>query len=134
MRYPLIVAAALLSSGCDASTPEGGSSETARIESPIWGEGEQTSLGLRVPVCIPQENGCLRLSVVVNTQGTINENTVSGKLVPHGCDAADDGEYLTEFEGTAYTGHGVLWLTGDAVLADGSELELEVEAQQSDCF
>jgi hypothetical protein len=135
MRFMLLVAF-VLASACDSTveTPDGDGSETGRIESPIWGEGEQTAEGFRVPVCVPMENGCLRLSVLINTQGPIDETVVSGKLVPHGCDAADDGEAVTEFEGTAFTGHGTLWVSGDAVLDDGTALELEVEAQQGDCF
>ena len=37
------------------------------------------------------------------------------------------------FHGSVFTGHGVLWLDGDASLSDGTALELSIEAVSGDC-
>jgi hypothetical protein len=133
MRLPLCLALAVAFLGCEASVVD--EPETGAVDSPIWGDGVQTPAGLRVPVCVPVEDGCLRLSVLINTSDRVDETGLSGELVGPDCEPTIfPTERITSFHGVAFTGHGMLWVEGDAALSDGSQLELDVEAVQGDCF
>jgi hypothetical protein len=135
MRFIALIALGLALFGCDSTvkTPDGDDGDdgddTGRSESPIWGEGVETEAGVLFPVCIPVLEGCLRLAVSLEAQGSI----VSGELVSHGCPAGEQGEVVSNLDGSAFTGHGTMWVNGDAELEDGTELSIEIEATQGDC-
>ncbi len=119
----------ILLAGCGSSVDI----ESGAITSPIWGEPEETADGWRAPVCVPLEDRCLRLNVVINTSNRIDETQLSGALVDADCSSAAVGPEVTDFHGSAGTGHGVLFLYGDLSLADGSQHTLDILAERGDC-
>ncbi len=128
---------ALCVQGCGSAVTleEGEAGTLPLVEEPIWSteNAESTAEGLRVPVCVPVEAGCLRLGVLINTQERLDQSVVTGTLVGPDCAPTAEGVDVDTFHGHAYTGHGTLWLDGDARLSDGSALVLDVEAQHGPC-
>ncbi|MCH9686822.1 MAG: hypothetical protein K0V04_35640 [Deltaproteobacteria bacterium] len=85
-------------------------------------------------VCIPlaDEEACLRITMVMGVSG--EPSHVSGSVVAPDCVVDPDADVLVDnFDGTAFTGHGGLWMTGVASLDDGSARELDIEAGLGDC-
>jgi hypothetical protein len=123
-------------SGCGPTVAGGSEDETGgALSSPIYGDFETTDLGVRVPVCVPLDGACLRLSVLINTQQRLDEAVVHGQLVGPSCEPdSEPSTAVQAFHGDAFTGHGVLWLIGDAQLDDGTALPLDVEAVQGECI
>lgn len=135
MKPVIAIALAALLGGCGSSVELDAPETTGRIEQPIWERGpvESSDDGARALVCIPLNDGCLRLSVIVNSLDRVDER-VSGELVGHGCSSDSAPTALVDtFHGFVSTGHGTLWLEGDTILDDGTPLDLEVEAQLGDC-
>lgn len=136
---PLVAALFMVSLGCltgcgaTVAIEDDGEASAGRIEQPLWAYQQGEAGGL-ARVCIPMGESCLRLVVPINSQDRIDTDEATGELVGHGCDPASVPESRVEtFHGTAFTGHGTLWLDGDASLSDGSSHELAIEAQTGDC-
>lgn len=101
-------------------------------EAPVYGAGVETDVGLRVPVCIPADDGCIRLSVVINSLERLDEE-VTGELVGFDCRPTDTAIAVETFHGFASTGHGTLFVRGDVEFVDGLALALDVQAEPGDC-
>lgn len=134
MRHRWIAALSLATVACGPSIEGDGGMERPALERATWSSGPATTRGPMAAVCIPleEDDACLRIAVVIETSGPSSH--VTGAVVGPDCSPDPEADSrVDDFEGVTSTGHGVLWMTGTAELDDGSQLELDIEAELGEC-